>query len=143
VYEWFPLQIGKIDYLKNNLNIIEIKNNVPENFKDARGSTPGIVKDNEIWFVAHKAQSYVNNRNYYYNYQHFFAVFDLDMNLIRYSELFKLGDCKVEFCIGLVINDTEMILSYSLLDTQCIIATYDIDYINTGIKWHQYLQPVL
>ena len=143
VYDWFPLQIGKIDYLKNKMNIIEIKKNVPENFKDARGSTSGIIKDNEIWFVAHKAQSYVNQDKKYFNYQHFFAVFDLDMNLLRYSELFKLGDCKVEFCIGLIINDTEMILSYSLLDTQCIIATYDIDYINNGIKWYQYAPLVL
>ena len=58
------------------------------------------------------------------------------MNLIRYSELFKLGNCKVEFCIGLIVKETEIILSYSLLDTQSIIAKYDIDYINTKIKWY-------
>ena len=63
-------------------------------------------------------------------------VFDLNMNLIRYSELFKFGDCKVEFCTGFIIKEKEIILSYSLLDTQSVIATYDIDYINTGINWH-------
>jgi len=58
------------------------------------------------------------------------------MNLIRYSELFKFEDCKVEFCIGIIIKNNEMILSYSALDTKSIIATYDIDYINNNLKWY-------
>jgi mannosyltransferase OCH1-like enzyme len=140
VYNWFPLQIGKIDYDKNEMNIIEIKYNVPDFFKDARGSTNGIKTDNEIWFIIHKSQTIEDNYNKtsttYYNYQHFFAVFDLDMNLIRYSELFKFEDSKVEFCVGMIIKNDEMILSYSLLDTKSIIATYDIDYINNNLKWY-------
>lgn len=140
VYNWFPLQIGKIDYIKNQMNIIEVKENIPDYFKNARGSTPGYIKDNEIWFVLHKAQTdngkIRNDKNHCYNYQHFFAIFDFDMNLIRYSELFKLGDCKVEFCIGLIVNEEDIILSYSLLDTNSIISTYDINYINNGIKWY-------
>uniref|UniRef100_A0A6C0DC91 Glycosyltransferase n=1 Tax=viral metagenome TaxID=1070528 RepID=A0A6C0DC91_9ZZZZ len=140
VYKWFPLQIGKIDYEKNEMNIIDIKYNVPYYFKDARGSTSGVINGNEIWFVIHKTQSveYTNNKKSttYYNYQHFFAVFDLDMNLIRYSELFKFEDCKVEFCIGIIIKNNDMILSYSALDTKSIIATYDIDYINNNLKWY-------
>jgi len=42
------------------------------------------------------------------------------MNIIRYSELFKLGNCQVEFCIGLIIKNNNIILSYSLLDTECM-----------------------
>ena len=133
VYNWFPLQIGKINYNTNKMNIIEIKYNIPEYFKDARGSTPGYTINNEIWFVLHKAQC---SNSKCYNYQHFFAIFDLDMNLLRYSELFKLGNCRVEFCIGLIVKEEEIILSYSLLDTQSIISVYDINYINTKIKWY-------
>jgi len=140
VYNWFPLQIGKIDYNKNEMNIIEIKYNVPDFFKDARGSTNGVINGNEIWFIIHKSQSvelqYKKTYTTYYNYQHFFAVFDLDMNLIRYSELFKFEDSKVEFCVGMIIKNDEMILSYSLLDTSSIIATYDIEYINNNLKWY-------
>jgi mannosyltransferase OCH1-like enzyme len=140
VYKWFPLQIGKINYEKNEMNIIDIKYNIPDFFKEARGSTCGITNNNEIWFIIHKSQSidhtYKKKSTTYYNYQHFFAVFDLDMNLIRYSELFKFEDCKVEFCIGIIIKNNEMILSYSALDTKSIIATYDIDYINNNLKWY-------
>jgi predicted GH43/DUF377 family glycosyl hydrolase len=140
VYNWFPLQIGKIDYEKNVMDIVEIKYNIPDFFKEARGSTCGITNNNEIWFIIHKSQSidhtYKKKSTTYYNYQHFFAVFDLEMNLIRYSELFKFEDAKVEFCTGMIIKNDELILSYSALDTKSIIATYDIEYINNNLKWY-------
>jgi hypothetical protein len=135
IYKWFPLQIGKINYETNEMNIIEIKYNIPDYFNNARGNTCGYEYNNEIWFVLHKAQQYDNIKTKY-NYQHFFAVFDLEMNIIRYSELFKFGDCTVEFCIGLIVKNDNIILSYSLLDTECIIAEYDINYINKKIKWY-------
>jgi mannosyltransferase OCH1-like enzyme len=132
IYHWFPLQIGEI--VGQQLNMIEQKS-MPDYFKDARGSTPSYRKGNEIWFVLHKAQHYIENNKYYFNYQHFFAVFDLEMNLIRFSELFKLGGYKVEFCIGLILKDQSLILSYSLLDTKCIVSVYDIDTVN-NMKWY-------
>jgi hypothetical protein len=136
IYNWFPLQIGKPKFETNELDIIEIKYNIPEYFKEARGSTCGFIKDNEIWFVVHKVQIGDEESTSLRNYQHFFAIFDLDMNLRCYSESFKFGDCKIEFCLGLIVQDKEIILSYSLLDSYSIIATYDIDYINNGIQWY-------
>ena len=131
IYNWYPIQIGKINYMKKRLDIIEEKK-VPDYFKDARGSTCGYTKNNEIWFVLHKAQCSENKQ---FNYQHFFAVFDLDMNLLRYSELFKFGDCKVEFCTGLIVKYESIILSYSLMDTHSMISEYHINNIN-AIKWY-------
>lgn len=143
IYKWFPLQIGKIDYDTNKMNIIEIKYNVHECFNDARGTSCGYIINNEIWFVLHKGitntkyrKIFNNNGKTYYNYQHFFAVFDLNMNLLRFSELFKLGNCKIEFCIGLIIKEEEMILSYSLQDTQSKVSVYTMDTINNSIKWY-------
>ena len=132
IYKWFPLQIGKINYTTNLLDIIEIKP-LPEYFKEAQGSTCGYTKNNEIWFVLHKVQYSIYDK---YNYQHFFAIFDLDMNLLRYSELFKFGDCKVEFCNGIIVKDEFIILSYSLMDTHSMISEYHINDINT-IKWYK------
>jgi hypothetical protein len=140
VYDWYPLQIGCINYNTHELGIIETKTDMPEFFQNARGSTIGCHFDNEIWFVLHKAQ---NNRklktdNTIYNYQHFFAVFDLNMNLKRHSELFKLGDKMVEFCTGLIMEEERLILSYSLLDTHSYVSTYDYDIIHNSIKWYKY-----
>jgi len=138
VYKWFPLQIGKIDYDSNELNIIDIKYNIPDYFKGAKGSTCGFkTRDNELWFVLHKSQIKGN----FVNYQHFIAVFDLNMNLLRYSELFKFENYKVEFCMGLIIreneNSCELIMTYSVMDTQSIVCTYDMEYIKNGIKWYK------
>jgi hypothetical protein len=57
------------------------------------------------------------------------------MNLLRYSELFKFDNCKVEFCTGLIVKDESIILSYSLMDTQSMISEYHINDIN-NIKWY-------
>ncbi len=136
IYNWFPLQIGKINYDTNKLDIIEIKYKIPDYFNNASGSTCGYIKNNEIWFILHKTQRHSSCAK---KYQHFFAIFDLDMNLTRYSELFKLGNCAIEFCIGLIITEQTAILSYSLSDIESIIAEYDIEYINTKIKWYSHL----
>ena len=136
VYKWFPLQIGEINYTTNKIDITEIKYNIPDYFSDAYGSSSGYIKNDEIWFVLHKIQyaDYLNTQ--IKNCQHFFAVFDLTMNLIRFSETFKLGDCIVECCNGLIVKDKSIILSYSLLDSQCIISEYDIDYIHSQLFWY-------
>ena len=147
VYKWHPLQIGKINYDTNKMNIIEIKYNVPNCFTDIRGTTCGYTINNEIWFVLHKAVSnekykynrgdYSNNINTtYYDYQHCFAVFDLQMNLLRFSEMFKLGGCKIEFCTGLIVKEDKVILSYSLLDIESKISIYSMDTVKNSIRWY-------
>jgi hypothetical protein len=138
VYKWFPLQIGRIDYERNELIIIDVKYDIPDFFKGSKGSTSGFKKSHsELWFVLHKTQT----KGKFVNYQHFFAVFDLNMNLLRYSELFKFENHKIEFCMGLVIreneNSCELIMSYSLMDTQSIVCVYDIAVINNNIKWYK------
>lgn len=136
VYYWHPLQLGKINYENNTLNIAEIKYDMPEYFEDARGSTPGYNHNNELWFVLHKSQMFQMGGKTHWHYQHFMAVFDTNMNLLRYSELFKLGEHPIEFCIGLIVKDKEIIMSYSLKDTESIIAIYDKQYIETDIRWY-------
>lgn len=128
VYNWYPISIGKIDFNTNKLSIIEYKYNIPDCFKKTKGSTPGYEYNSEIWFVVHKSQ-----KN---NYLHNFVVFDLDMNLIRYSELFKFSDKYVEFCVGLIIEDDKFILSYSLEDRTTQIGIYSKDEVYNGIKWY-------
>ena len=126
IYKWHPITICEINSNNNTLNIIEHKYINVDLFKTVKGSTSGVLFKNEIWFVLHISQSN--------NYQHLFAVFDNDMNLLRYSEPFKLDNCRVEFCIGLIIEEERTILSFSSLDTNIYIGVYDNNYINT-IKW--------
>ncbi len=126
IYNWFPINICKI--VDNKLINIEYKYKIPSHFINVRGSTPGYTFNNEIWFVCHKQHK---NKNY----QHLFLIFDLDMNLLRYSELFKLENSAIEYCIGLIVEINKIILSYSVQDKSTIVAIYDKDYIN-NILWY-------
>ena len=137
ICSWYPLQIGKINCETNKLNIIDILYNTSEYFKDVDYSTNGYKYNSEIWFVLNKNQKF--QKEIKYNSQHFFNVFDLKMNLLRYSELFKFSDdtiddknCNVELCYSLIIKNNQMILSYG----KSFVSTYDIDHIKTGIKWY-------
>lgn len=138
IYKWYPLIICEIDFYNNLLKIIKYKYNIPEHFNDAKGSTPGYMFNNEIWFVLHKSQQNIDDDGKkYLNYQHFFVIFDLDMNLLRYSELFKLENETVEFCIGLIIKNNNIILSYSILDISTKISIYSMDYIKNNLVWYE------
>lgn len=137
VYNWHPLQLGTVDFCKQTFQITEVKPNIPEWFKDARGSTPGYTYNDEIWFILHKAQyTHKSKITTLRTYQHFFAVFDRSMNVLRYSELFKFEDSLVEFCVGLIIEPTRTIVSYSSMDKSAKIGVLDNTYIKDSIWWY-------
>lgn len=134
VYQWYPLQLTEIDYETNQLNPLVTKP-MPDYFKEARGSTPGYSKGKEIWFVIHKRRSFYKNKRFCLDYVHCFVIFDIDMNLIRYSEWFRMSNRPIEFCIGLIVTNTEVILSYSILDNQSMVSVYDASSL-LRIQWH-------
>ena len=125
IYQWYPLTICVMDSY-DRLNIIESKEIKSPFFKNVRGGTSGVLYNNEIWFILHTS--------YDRNYKHIFAVFDMDMNLLRYTPQFKLHKTKVEYCIGLIIEEDRTILSFSSLDTKIFIGTYKNDYIRS-LNW--------
>jgi hypothetical protein len=127
IYIWFPLTICEINYTTYINNIVHINYKVPEFFMNIKGSSSGVLYNNELWFVVHTSQTN--------NYQHLFVVFDNELNLLRYSEPFKLDNCRVEFCIGLIIENERTILSFSSLDNNTYIGIYDNSYI-ASIKWY-------
>ena len=136
IYNWYPLQIGDIDYQNKKMNSIKINYDIPEYFKDINGSTNGQQRDKEIWFILRKSQNHTLYKKNLYNYQHFFVVFDLKMNLIKYSELFKFGDHNVEVCNSFMIEHNNIILSYSLSNCNSFVSKYDINEIKNSVKWY-------
>lgn len=124
IYKWFPLQICQI---KNNKLYLDSSINLPKYFENARGSTCGFKYNGNNWFIVHLNE----NGNYY----HFFAVFDINMNLIKYSQKFKFEGYKIEFCIGLEFKDDDMIVCYSLNDTISKMAIYKPSRLNE-LNWY-------
>jgi tetratricopeptide (TPR) repeat protein len=126
VYKWHPLQICKINTETNQLDLVETRTNVPKIFSHSRGSTCGYTFGNEIWFILHIV-SYEQPRHYY----HFFAVFDLNMNLQRYSAPFKFQGEPIEYCIGLIVEHDRIIVPYSTWDRTTKIAIYSKTYVES------------
>jgi hypothetical protein len=112
IYKWSPLYICGINYKKKNLVLIKQNSNVPDFFSRLRGSTPGVEYDDKIWFIAH-IYKVVNQKRIYL---HLFVCFDKSMNLLSYSDPFNFENNVVEFCIGLVINNNNFVITYSVLD---------------------------
>jgi tetratricopeptide (TPR) repeat protein len=126
VYNWFPLKICKINEDINTIIELIEEKSMPNLFKYARGSTCGAEYNNELWFVIHIV-SYETPRHYY----HVIVVFDKNMNLLRYSAPFKFEDICIEYCLGLIVEDSRVIMSYSTMDRTTKIATYNKSYIDS------------
>jgi len=133
VYEWYPLQLTEMNHETRQLNRIVTKP-MPDFFKEARGSTNGCKLGRELWFLVHRRRSYVKQNIFYLEYHHCFVVFDLTMNLKRYSEWFTFANHPIEFCLSMILSDTQLILSYSLLDIHSYVSIYDVDSLRR-LKW--------
>jgi tetratricopeptide (TPR) repeat protein len=152
IYEWHPLTICTLE--NNNLTIVERKV-MPKVFSRVRGSSSGFVYtkinklddnnndddgdnnnnniniqintiESEIWFVTHIV-SYDIPRHYY----HIISVFDLNMNLLRYSAPFKFEGKPIEFCLSIIVEDERVLINYSTQDKTTRIGIYDKKYIDS------------
>jgi tetratricopeptide (TPR) repeat protein len=147
IYNWHPLNICKINENNNEIYSVE-KREMPYIFSRARGSTCGFnytytkplnnggnisieVEETEIWFVVHIV-AYEQPRNYY----HVIVVFDENLKLLRYSAPFKFeGEC-IEYCLGIVVEDDRVLMTYSTWDRTTRIGVYDKKYIDSIVKYN-------
>ena len=149
IYKWNPLQICKINEEKNILNLIE-ERKMPKIFSYVRGSSCGFtykkqliqnnnnindnitlsIEEKEIWFITHIV-SPEQPRHYY----HLIAVFDENMNLLRYSAPFKFEGEPIEYSLSIVVEDKKVLINYSTWDRTTRIGIYDKKYIDSIVKY--------
>ena len=123
VYKWHPLTI--YDFAKMQLGTVTRKE-MPPFFKKVRGSTNGTIYKDELWFIGHVVE-HGSPRHYY----HLFIVLDKNtLELRKYSYLFRFdkGE-KVEFSLGLVVEDDRLIVSHSNWDRTSKIKIFDKEQI--------------
>lgn len=113
VYKWHPLTLG--DVVGEKLQIThEIK--TPAFFKDIRGSTNGVVVNDEIWFLTHLV-SYEDRRYYY----HCLVVLNKKtLEMKKYTPLFTFEKNKVEYSLGFVYlkSTNRFLIGYSVMDKE-------------------------
>ena len=127
IYKWYPLQV--IEKTENHEMRLKIEHKMPNIFSHTRGSTNGFRYNNEIWFVIHFV-SYENIRCYY----HSIVIFDNDMKLLRYTPPFTFNNEKIEFALGLIVEEDRVIISHSTWDSTTNIKIYDKNYIEVLCK---------
>ena len=120
IYEWFPLTIGVIEgnkfYTTKTIQTSTL-------FKLIRGSSCGynLLEEREIWFVCHIV-SYENIRHY----MHIIVILDSKTFAVKsISQPFKFENSPVEYCLGLVVQGNDIIMSYSTNDATSNIMVYD------------------
>ena len=133
IYEWYPLNICKINKDTNMIESYKIYKYFDKIFKFIRGSTNGVefLNNNnlEIWFIVHLV-SEESLRHYY----HMIIIFNSKMELLRYSAPFKFQNECIEYCIGLVVEQDRIICTYSAWDRSTIIGIYNKKYIDDIIE---------
>ena len=122
IYKWHPLTI--YDFAKIQLGTVTRKE-MPPFFKKVRGSTNGAIYKDELWFIGHVVE-HGDPRHYY----HLFIVLDKDtLELRKYSYLFRFDKEKVEFSLGLVVEDNRLIVSHSNWDRTSKLKIFDKEQI--------------
>jgi glycosyltransferase involved in cell wall biosynthesis len=119
IYQWSPITVGTI---QDGAFVAQQKvEDVPPFFRDVRGSTNGVIVGNELWFLGHIV-GYSSPRQYY----HLFIVLDAKtLQVKRYSNMFKFDGEKIEYALGLVVEDDRILISYSRWDAESVLAVYD------------------
>ena len=126
IYGWSPLTIGEVRNMKD-FYVISQDTTVPTFFKHLRGSTNGVIVENdEIWFIGHLV-SYEDRRYYY----HMFIVLDKEtFKLKKYSTPFTFEGNKVEYTLGFVYLKSEegldhLLIGYSIMDSETKYLTIE------------------
>jgi glycosyltransferase involved in cell wall biosynthesis len=119
IYKWRPLVTGTID--GRELKLTTLPHTVPKLFEQARGSTNGVLWKGNYWFVVHFVHKYAKEPRFYY---HALVVLDPTLKPVRYSMPFKMSSTPIEYCLGVVIEDSRILLSCSKNDCDSYIGVY-------------------
>ena len=120
VYEWYPLTIGIIE--GNQFCTTKTIQTAPL-FKLIRGSSCGysLLEEKEIWFVCHIV-SHEDVRRY----MHVIVILNSDtFEVKQISQPFKFENSPVEYCLGLVLQENDIIMSYSTNDATSNIMVFN------------------
>jgi hypothetical protein len=131
IYKWGPMQIAQVDTSTHTISIVQ-ELPMPLFFQHVRGSTNGTRYKDEVWFVTHLV-SYENNPRYYY---HMWVVLDIKTHaLLRYSAPFSFEGAPIEYCLGLVVDEENVTVVYSVWDRTSHIAVFDKTWVETKLAY--------
>lgn len=131
VYKWFPLTVAHVK--DGSLEVLHIVHDVPKVLSEARGSSAASRFGGHVWFVVHRTLKTSQGRRLY---QHMFVVLDAtDFTFCGRSQYFTFTENNsIEFCLGLIVNSSSVVVSYSAGDAHSYVARHSWDNIRS-LKW--------
>jgi hypothetical protein len=130
IYKWHPLTICSLDlhahFVKKTIEI-----NTPFYFSLMRGSSNGCLwnkDEKEYLFITHIVE-YNTPRTYY----HCFVLLNNRGKIIRYSAPYSFTGKSIEYNLGIELDfeNNNLIVAFSVWDSQSHIQTFDRNYINS------------
>jgi hypothetical protein len=115
VHEWYPsIKIGHIDLDEGEL-VIDRSIPAPPSYLNMRGSTPGVLYNDEWWFVTHMIKHRSGERRVY---THRIVVLNLDLSIVtRHTLPFTFNaDADIEYCLGFRVVSDGLMFGYSVRD---------------------------
>lgn len=123
IYSILPLKIYKIKNDEIKLCVDNFKSIM--NFTSLRGSSPPILYNNGLIFVAHQVCDRTSRKCKLY--LHRFVWLSKDYNVIKIGKLFYFHELGVEYNTTLIDTGNEFILSYSHMDSSSYIIKVSYD----------------
>lgn len=115
VYGWYPsIEIGAINQATGELHI-HTRISSPHSFYGMRGSTNGVLYENQWWFVTHAV---IHRPGQMRMYLHRLVVLNGDLSrVVRHSLPFTFEEhSHVEYCLGLFVDASGLTFGYSVRD---------------------------
>ena len=125
IYQWHPLVLGHMDRDGKQWRFVEeLRADTHWLFKDVRGSSNAWWRADtqEWWLIVHLVE-HGNPRMYY----HMLVVLDSGKKIKKWSKIFKFGEDKIEYCLGLAIEDGKLIMSYSGWDRSAKLGMWSLE----------------
>ena len=129
IYRWCPMEIGKMNYDNNTLEIVKrFKINSPW-FQKVRGSSTFVDNREYLVGVVHFSEDTTPRR-----YYHILVALDKEtFKPLKYSDIFNFQYLGIEFCIGFTIKNGEYVFWISKMDRDAVMVTIQVDKI--GLKY--------
>jgi tetratricopeptide (TPR) repeat protein len=123
LYSWSPFVVCDVKE-SNELDVV-FKQDMPLLFNYIRNSTCGFVYENELWFVCHIVSHEGNNGLHRHYYDIIIVLDATTLKLIKSSPLFKYSEHRIQYTLGLIVEEERVVLSYSTMDNTTMVSIYD------------------
>jgi glycosyltransferase involved in cell wall biosynthesis len=121
--DWYPMRYAPVLGAQMDCQPCNwIVKKTPFLFSHFRGSTHGYTWGSDIYFVVHIVADICQPRRYY----HVLVVLDAaTMDIQQVSVPFTFQGQAIEYCLGLIVDNERIIMSYSTWDSNPKIAIYN------------------